>query len=111
MANGTAVRNTIADLQPDLQKDSAGSRAFVRDPYWHIRQTLWQCACRFIGVQKALRPGGDLVLFQKISRRPTRTLSFPFNIFDTVIDPVIAQALVKKKIQMSRLERWPEPGV
>jgi hypothetical protein len=109
MGNRTAVPNTIADVHPDLQKDSAGCRAFIRDPYWHIRQTLWQCACRFIGVQKALRPGGDLVLFQTISRRPTSALSVPFHIFDTDVDPIIAQALIKKKVQMSRQERWPEP--
>lgn len=37
MANGTAVRSTIEDVQPDLQKDSAGYHKFIRDPYWHIR--------------------------------------------------------------------------
>jgi hypothetical protein len=37
MANGTAVPNTIEDVQPDLQRDSAGYRAFIRDPHWHIR--------------------------------------------------------------------------
>jgi hypothetical protein len=105
MANETALPNAIADVQPDLQKDSAGSRAFIRDPYWNIRQTLWQCACRFVGVQKALRPDGDLVLFQTISRRPTSTLSVPFHIFHTDVDPSIARALIRKKVRMSRQER------